>query len=64
MANEKVTVELTHVNNGWTFLIASATGTLNGHFAAYDEPEYYTTVSLAIDAAKALIAAQVTEHIT
>ena len=60
MANDQIYIELKHVNNGWTFLITGG----NGIFAVYDEPEYYTTVSLAIDAAKAIVAAEVAVHIT
>lgn len=60
MANEQIFIELKHLNNGWSFLITGG----GGIFATYDEPEYYTTVSLALDAAKAIIAAEVTAHIT
>lgn len=60
MANETINVELKHLNNGWTFLITGGSGI----FAAYDEPEYYSTVSLALAAAAVIIAAEVTAHIT
>jgi len=60
MANERIYVELKHLSNGWTFLITGG----GGIFDAYDEPEYCTTVSLALAAATVIIAAEVTAHIT